>query len=61
MAHRISPEQIVFYSAVLLGLVYVIKNGVAIAEVFFQIFSIAKMQYTFQNKLLHLRQTMAFI
>lgn len=53
VAHRISPGQLVFYSALLLGLVYVIKNGVAIAEVFFQNFSIAKMQYTFQNKLLH--------
>lgn len=47
------PGRIVFYIAIIVGGVYLIKNVVAAAEVFYQNFSIQKMNYRFKNKLLH--------
>jgi ATP-binding cassette subfamily C protein len=49
----LSPGRMVFYLAIVVGIVYLIKNLVAIAEVFFQNFSIQKMSYHFKNKMLH--------
>lgn len=49
----LSPGRVVFYVAMIVGAVYLIKNLIAIAEVFFQNFSIQKMNYHFKNKLLH--------
>ncbi|GAJ46478.1 protein glycosylation K [Holospora elegans E1] len=48
-----SPGRIVFTLAVVVGVVYLIKNLIATAEVFFQNFSIQKMNYNFKGKLLH--------
>lgn len=50
---NLAPARIVLYIAIIVGLVYVIKNLVAAAEVFYQNFSIQKMSYHFKNKLLH--------
>jgi ABC-type multidrug transport system fused ATPase/permease subunit len=52
-AENLSAGRTVFYIAILCGLIYVIKNLVAAAEVFYQNFSIQKMNYLFKNKLLH--------
>lgn len=49
----LSPARVVFYIAIIVGAVYLIKNLIAAAEVFFQNFSIQKMNYNFKNKLLH--------
>lgn len=49
----LSPGRVVFYIAIIVGVVYLIKNLIAAAEVFFQNFSIQKMSYYFKNKLLH--------
>lgn len=49
----LSPGRVVFYIAIIVGAVYLIKNLIAAAEVFFQNFSIQKMNYNFKNKLLH--------
>jgi ABC-type multidrug transport system fused ATPase/permease subunit len=49
----LSPGRFVFYLAIIVGAVYLIKNLIAAAEVFFQNFSIQKMNYNFKNKLLH--------
>lgn len=49
----LSPGRVVFYMAIIVGAVYLIKNLIAAAEVFFQNFSIQKMNYHFKNKLLH--------
>jgi ABC-type multidrug transport system fused ATPase/permease subunit len=49
----LSPGRVVFYIAIIVGAVYLIKNLIAAAEVFFQNFSIQKMNYHFKNKLLH--------
>lgn len=49
----LSPGRIVFYIAMIVGIVYLIKNLFAVAEVFFQNFSIQKMHYHFKNKLLY--------
>ncbi len=48
-----SPGRIVLYIAIVAGVVYLIKNLVAAAEVFYQNFSIQKMNYHFKNKLLY--------
>lgn len=53
-ANDLSPSRMVFYIAILVGVVYVIKNLVAAAEAFYQSFAIQKMNYNFKNKLLHL-------
>lgn len=52
-ASDLSPGRVVFYIAIIVGAVYLIKNLIAAAEVFFQNFSIQKMNYHFKNKLLH--------
>ncbi len=52
-ASDLSPGHVVFYIAIIVGAVYLIKNLIAAAEVFFQNFSIQKMNYHFKNKLLH--------
>jgi ABC-type multidrug transport system fused ATPase/permease subunit len=49
----LSPGRIVFYIALSFGGLYLFKNIVAAIEVFFQNFSIQKMNYTFKNKMLH--------
>jgi ATP-binding cassette subfamily C protein len=49
----LSPGRVVFYMAMIVGFVYLIKNLIATAEVFFQNFSIQKMNYHFKDKLLH--------
>ena len=51
---NLSPGRMVFYSAIIVGLVYLIKNLIAAVEVFYQNFSIQKMNNDFKNKLLHL-------
>ncbi len=48
-----SAGRVVFYIAITVGVVYLIKNLIAVIEVFFQNFTIQKMNYTFKNKLLH--------
>lgn len=50
---NLAPNRIVFYIAIIVGITYLIKNLVAAAEVFYQNFSIQKMNYHFKNKLLH--------
>lgn len=52
-ASDLSPGHVVFYIAMIVGAVYLIKNLIAAAEVFFQNFSIQKMSYHFKNKLLY--------
>ena len=52
-ASNLSPGRIVFNIAIIVGVIYLVKNLVAAAEVFFQNFSIQKMNYQFKNKLLH--------
>lgn len=49
----LSPGRIIFYIALAFGGLYLFKNIVAAVEVFFQNFSIQKMNYTFKNKMLH--------
>lgn len=48
----LSPGRIVFYIAIIVGVVYLIKNLIAAGEVFYQNFSIQKMNYHFKNRLL---------
>lgn len=50
---EISSGRIVLYFAMLVGAIYLIKNIIASIEVFFQNFTIQKMNYEFKNKLLH--------
>lgn len=52
-APDLSPGRVVFYIALIVGLVYLIKNLIGGVEVFFQNFSIQKMNYHFKNRLLH--------
>ncbi len=52
-ASDLPPGRVVFYIAIIVGAVYFIKNLIAAAEVFFQNFSIQKMNYRFKTKLLH--------
>ena len=49
----LSPGRIVFYIAIVIGIVYLVKNLVAAVEVFYQNFSIQRMNYRFKNKLLY--------
>lgn len=46
------PMMTVLYFAILIGVVYFIKNVVAAAEVFYQNFSIQRMCYHFKNRIL---------
>lgn len=50
---NISSARIVLYVSLIVGTVYLVKNLVAAAEVFYQSFSIQKMNYHFKNRLLH--------
>lgn len=50
---NLSPGRVVFYIAIAVGCVYLVKNLVAAAEAFYQNFSIQKMSYHFKNKLLY--------
>lgn len=52
-ADNLSPGRIVFNIAIIVGVIYLVKNLVATAEAFFQNFSIQKMNYQFKNKMLH--------
>lgn len=49
----LSPGRAVFYIALIVGGVYLIKNLIAAAEAFYQNFSIQKMNYIFKNRLLY--------
>ncbi len=49
----LTPGRIVFFMAIACGLVYLVKNIVAAAEVFYQNFTIQRMNYHFKNKLLY--------
>lgn len=49
----ISSGRIIFYIAISVGVIYLVKNIVAAAEVFFQNFTVQRMNYRFKNKLLH--------
>lgn len=46
-------NQVILLFAILVGLIYLIKNLMASFEIFFQNFSIQKMNYQFKNKLLN--------
>ncbi len=48
----VAPAQAILIFAVLIALVYFIKNSIAAAEVFFQNFSIQRMNYNFKVRLL---------
>jgi ATP-binding cassette subfamily C protein len=48
-----SPGRIVFYMSIAVGIIYLIKNLIAALELFFQNFSIQRMNYNFKNKLLN--------
>ena len=49
----LSFSQMVLYAAIVCGVIYFIKNLLAAAEVFYQNFSIQKMNFHFKNKLLY--------
>ena len=53
MKADLSAGRIVFYVAVIAGVIYMIKNIIGAIEIFYQNFSIQKMNYYFKNKLLH--------
>ncbi len=53
VATHLSFGRMILYTAILCGLTYLIKNLVAAAEVFYQNFSIQKMNFNFKNKLLY--------
>jgi ATP-binding cassette subfamily C protein len=50
---NLAPYSIVLYFALGVALIYFIKNALATVEVFFQHFSIQRMNYRFKKKLLH--------
>ena len=52
-SNNLSPDLIVFYTAIICGATYLIKNSIAAFEIFYQNFTIQKMNYHFKNKLLH--------
>jgi len=53
LGHALAPNRIVFYLALMVGIIYLIKNIVAAVEVFHQNLTIQKMNYRFKDKLLH--------
>ena len=53
ITENLSPGKTVFYVAIAVGVIYLVKNLIAATEVFFQNFSIQKMCHEFKNKLLH--------
>lgn len=50
----LSSGRMVFYMAITVGIIYVVKNLIAGAEAFYQNFAIQKMGYHFKNRLLNL-------
>ncbi len=52
-SENLSSSRIVLYIALLIGIIYLIKNLFMAAEVFYQNFSIQQMNYCFKNKLLN--------
>lgn len=50
---ELSPRYLILYSAIILGVVYFIKNLVSTVEVFYQNFSVQKVHYYFKNRLLY--------
>lgn len=52
-AADLSASKIVLYIAIMVGIIYLIKNLIAALEVFYQNFTIQTMNYNFKNKLLH--------
>ncbi len=50
---HLSPSQVVLYMAISCGAVYLIKNFIAAAEIFYQNFSIQKMNYNFKSRILY--------
>lgn len=50
---NVSSGRIIFYIAISVGVIYLVKNIFAAAEVFFQNFTVQRMCYRFKNKLLH--------
>lgn len=53
LGDNLSQPRVVFYTAITCGVVYLIKSLVAAGEVFYQNFTIHKMNYYFKNKLLY--------
>jgi ABC-type multidrug transport system fused ATPase/permease subunit len=53
LGDNLSPGRIVFYASIFVGIAYGLKNLFAIAEVFYQSFSIQKINYSFKNRLLN--------
>lgn len=53
LGSNISSGRTVFYVSIAVGIIYLIKNLIASAEVFYQNFTIQKMNYLFKNKLLY--------
>lgn len=49
----VTSGRIIFYIAISVGVIYLIKNIFAAGEVFFQNFTVQRMCYRFKNKLLH--------
>ncbi|HBN23311.1 MAG TPA: ABC transporter ATP-binding protein [Holosporales bacterium] len=49
----ITSGRIIFYIAISVGVIYFLKNAFAAVEVFFQNFTVQRMNYRFKNKLLH--------
>lgn len=52
LVENLSPGRIVFYLAIIVGGLYLIKNLIAAVEAFYQNFSVQKMNYHFKNRLL---------
>ncbi len=50
---KLTPGRVVLYIAIIVGVIYLVKNIMASLEVFFQNFTIQKMNYHFKEKLLH--------
>lgn len=53
IAQTQSPNKIIFYMAILVGVVYLIKNIFTACEIFLQNIGIQKMNYSFKNRLLY--------
>ncbi len=52
-SNLLSPSRTLFYIAITVGVIYLVKNIMAALEVFYQNFSIQKINYHFKNKLLY--------
>ena len=50
---NLTPGRVVFYIAIIVGVIYFVKNLFAAGEVFYQNFTLQKMNYHFKEKLLH--------